>query len=337
VAERQPARRWWQGLAIRHLITGVAGFIGSQLADALLADGDEVAGVDDFYLGRPEHLADAGHQPRFSFVEADVSDPGLATEAFRTLCGAAGPPDIVWHLAANSDIAAGVADPSLDYARTLGTTFAILRAAEAIGARAVAFGSTSAVYGETDQVLTEDLGPLLPISSYGAAKLASEALLSAAAETHLQRIWIFRFPNVVGPRATHGALHDFVARLSRRPASLRVLGDGSQTKPYLHVAELVEAMRFITAHAQARRSLFNIGPEGEGTRVSFMAQAIVDRMAPGTPIAYAGGDRGWVGDVPRFAYSTDRLARLGWRPHLSSDQAVLRAAEELTAAAAGDA
>jgi len=336
VAQRQSSRPVTGRQPIRHLITGVAGFIGSQLADALLADGHEVAGVDDFYLGRRENLAAAGNQAAFRFVEADVSDPDRATAALRDLCGGA-PPDIVWHLAANSDIAAGAADPSIDYVRTLGTTFAVLQAAKAIDAKAIAFASTSAVYGETNRVLTEDLGPLLPISSYGAAKLAGEALLSAAAETHLERIWIFRFPNVVGPRATHGALHDFVARLAHRPANLRVLGDGAQTKPYLHVAELIDAMRFITAQATERRNLFNIGPDGEGTRVSFMAQAIIDRMAPGTPIAYAGGDRGWVGDVPCFAYSTERLARLGWRPRLSSDEAVLRAADELTAAAAVDA
>ncbi len=333
MAERQSAgdRR---GAPIRHLITGVAGFIGSQLADALLADGHEVAGVDDFHLGRREHLAVAGRNVGFRFIEADVREPAGATTAFRELCPAGEPPDTVWHLAANSDIAAGAADPSIDYVRTLGTTFAVLQAARTIGARAVAFASTSAVYGETDKVLSEDTGPLLPISSYGAAKLAGEALLSAAAETHLERIWIFRFPNVVGPRSTHGALHDFVAQLVGRPASLRVLGDGAQTKPYLHVHELIEAMRFITEHASARRNLFNIGPEGPGTRVSFLAQAVIERMAPGTPIAYGGGDRGWVGDVPRFAYSTERLAKLGWRPRLSSDEAVRRAAAELAAAAA---
>ncbi|HLY78809.1 MAG TPA: NAD-dependent epimerase/dehydratase family protein [Caulobacteraceae bacterium] len=333
MAVRQPANNA-RGPLIRHLITGVAGFIGSQLADALLADGHEVAGLDDFHLGRRHHLADASRHPGFRFVEADVSDPERATSAFRELCGAAGPPHIVWHLAANSDIAAGAADPSIDYIRTLGTTFAVLQATRAIGVRSVAFASTSAVYGETDRVLTEDLGPLLPISSYGAAKLAGEALLSAAAETHLDRFWIFRFPNVVGPRATHGALHDFVAQLVRRPTSLRVLGDGAQTKPYLHVSELIAAMRFITERATARRNLFNIGPDGVGTPVSFLAQAIVDGLAPGTPIAYGGGDRGWVGDVPRFAYSTERLAALGWRPSLSSDEAVLRAAAELAAAAA---
>jgi UDP-glucose 4-epimerase len=325
VALRQSA-----GAAIRHLITGVAGFIGSQLADALLADGDVVAGVDDFSLGTPSHIAAAKRCPSFRFVQADVSDVGEATRAFEQL-SADGPPDILWHLAGNSDILAGVADPAVDFRRTLGTTFAVAQAAKAVGATAVAFASTSAVYGESDEMLTEDTGPLLPISSYGAAKLAGEALLSAAAETHLERIWLFRFPNVVGPRATHGALFDFAGRLTRRQPELKVLGDGAQAKPYMHVAELIAAMRFVIANAQVRRNLFNIGPEGPPTRVSFMAQAMIDRFAPGTPIAYTGGDRGWVGDVPRFAYSAEKLARLGWRPQLSSDAAVLRAADELAA------
>ena len=319
---------------MRHLITGAAGFIGSQLTDALLEGGDAVAGVDDFYLGRPAHLAAARANPRFSFVEADVSEVPSATGAFRALAGAA-PPDMIWHLAANSDIAAGVADPSIDFRRTLQTTFATIEGAKAIGARAIAFASTSAVYGETDQLLTEDVGPLLPISNYGAAKLAGEALLSAAAESSLDRIWIFRFPNVIGPRATHGALYDFAGRLACRPPSLRVLGDGAQTKPYLHVSELIEAMRFVVANASQRRNVFNVGPEGPGSSVRFMAETMIARMAPGTPIAYSGGDRGWVGDVPRFSYSTERLAGLGWRPTLSSDEAVRRAADELALEAVG--
>jgi UDP-glucose 4-epimerase len=317
---------------MRHLITGAAGFIGSQLADALLADGETVAGVDDFHLGRPAHLTGACANPRFSFVEADVSDVAAATSAFAALTGDA-PPDIVWHLAANSDIAAGVADPQVDFRRTLQTSFATIEAAKAIGTRAIAFASTSAVYGEAGGPLAEDHGPLLPISNYGAAKLAGEALLSAAAESGLERIWIFRFPNVVGPRATHGALFDFARRLACRPPALRVLGDGTQTKPYLHVGELIAAMRFVVAHARERRNLFNIGPEGAGSRVSFLAETMIERIAPGTPIVYAGGDRGWVGDVPRFAYSTERLAKLGWRPTLSSDEAVRRAVDELAAEA----
>jgi UDP-glucose 4-epimerase len=317
---------------MRHLITGVAGFIGSHLADALLAAGDAVAGVDDFSLGRPAHLATARRHPRFRFIEADISRPADAVAAFRGLVDA--PPDVVWHLAANSDIAAGAADLAVDFGRTLCTTFATIEAARAIGARAIAFASTAAVYGELDRVLDEDAGPLLPISAYGAAKLGGEAWLSAAAEACLDRLWIFRFPNVVGPRATHGALFDFARRLAGRPGALTVLGDGTQTKPCLHVAELIEAMRFIVANARGRRNLFNIGPDGEGTSVRFMAEAMVARMAPDAAIVYGDGDRGWVGDVPRFAYSTRRLADLGWRPALSSDAAVLRAAEELAAGAA---
>ncbi len=316
---------------MRHLITGVAGFIGSHLADALLASGDEVAGVDDFHLGRREHLANAQATRRFRFVEADISRPADAIDAFRRLAGD-GPPDVIWHLAANSDIAAGVADPEIDFRRTLSTTFATIQAAGAIDARRIAFASTSAVYGEAPGPLTEETGPLLPISGYGAAKLASEALLSAAAESSLNRVWLFRFPNVVGPRATHGALFDFARRLADGPPALRVLGDGTQTKPYLHVAELIAAMRFIVGAAEDRRNLYNIGPEGPGTAVSVMARAMIDRLAPGTPIAYAGGDRGWVGDVPRFSYCTRRLARLGWRPSLTSDEAVRRAAGEIAAA-----
>jgi len=315
---------------MRHLITGVAGFIGSHLADALLADGDEVAGVDDFSLGKPEHLAAARASGRFQFVEADISETAPAAEAFQALAGD-GPPDVIWHLAASSDIAAGVADPAIDLARTQQTTFATIQAAKAIGAPAIAFASTSAVYGDTDRRLSEDLGPLLPISSYGAAKLASEAWLSAAAESSLERVWLFRLPNVIGSRMTHGAMHDFAGRLAGRPAALLVLGDGTQTKPYLHVSELIQAARFIVANATARRNLYNIGPEGDGTPISFIAEAVVARLAPGTPIVYAGGDRGWVGDVPRVATSVERLARLGWRPRLSSDAAVLRAADELAA------
>jgi UDP-glucose 4-epimerase len=317
---------------MHHLITGVAGFIGSHLADSLLEDGARVSGVDDFSLGRPEHLEAARANTHFRFVEGDCSDPNTATECLRAIAEWGGLPDIIWHLAANSHIAAGVTDASIDFRRTLQTTFAVLQAAQSVGVRKIAFASTSAIYGERDDLITEDSGPLLPISNYGATKLASEALLSAAAESFLERIWIFRFPNVVGPRATHGAIFDFVARLASRPASLIVLGDGTQAKSYLHVAELIAAMKFIVARAAEHRNLFNIGPEDSNTRVSVMAEQVIARISPSTPITYTGGDRGWIGDVPGFRYSTDRLARLGWRAKLSSDEAVMRAIDEIVAA-----
>jgi UDP-glucose 4-epimerase len=314
---------------MHHFISGIAGFVGSQLADCLLEGGDRVSGVDDFSLGRSQYLDHARLSPRFYFFERDISRPEQAIESLHAASEWGGSPDVIWHLAANSDIASGVADASIDFRRTLQTTFAIVEAAKSEGVKKIAFASTSAVYGERNDLLTEDSGPLLPISNYGATKLASEALLSAAAEVFFDRLWIFRFPNVVGPRPTHGVILDFIGRLAARPATLTVLGDGSQTKPYLHVSELIAAMTFIVAHATDRRNVFNIGPNGLGTSVAFIAEQVVARTLPGTPIAYTGGDRGWVGDVPRFRYSTERLARLGWRPRFGSDEAVLRAIDEI--------
>ena len=317
---------------MHHFITGVAGFIGSQLADELLKDGHRVSGIDDLSLGRLSHLEDALTKSNFRFVEGDCSSSLAADKALRACHEWGGTPDIVWHLAANSDVSAGVADLKIDFSRTLGTTFGLLQAARNVGVKRIAFASTSAVYGERPDVLTEDSGPLLPISNYGATKLASEALLSAAAETFLDRVWIFRFPNVVGPRATHGAIYDFMARLKLDPSRLVVLGDGSQTKPYLHVSELLDAMRFIVQCADGKRNVFNISPEGPGTSVAYMAEQVVARVAAGADVAYSGGDRGWIGDVPRFSFSTDRLAALGWSARLSSDAAVRQAIDDLASA-----
>jgi len=314
---------------MHHFITGVAGFIGSHLADSLLADGHRVSGMDDFSLGRREFLAQARTNGVFHLVDGDCSVADNVLDALSVVTAWGGAPDLVWHMAANSDIAAGAGDAALDFRRTLQTTSATLDAARAAGVRRFAFASSSAVYGERDDFLTEDSGPLLPISNYGAAKLGSEGLVSAAAENVLESAWIFRLPNVAGPRLTHGAIFDFVRRLALEPARLEVLGDGKQEKPYLHVAELISAMRFICETAKDRRNVFNIGPEGQGTRLSMIAENTVAAIAPGAQITYTGGDRGWVGDVPRFRYSTDKLARLGWRAKLSSDAAVLRAISEI--------
>ncbi len=314
---------------MHYFITGVAGFIGSQLADNLLSEGHLVSGVDDLSLGQQRHLEAATRDKKFLFIKSDISVPENAITSLRDAVGNRGPVDIIWHLAANSDISAGVSNAAIDFARTLQTTFAILEAAKIMSAKQVAFASTSAVYGERADLLTENSGPLLPISNYGAGKLASEALLSAAAESFLEKIWIFRFPNVVGSRATHGAIFDFMTRLSSNSSCLLVLGDGTQTKPYLHVSELIGAMKFGVERAQARRNVFNIGPIGPSTSVRTIAERVIMRVSPGTPIEYTGGDRGWVGDVPRFLYSTQRLNELGWKPKLSSDDAVFRAIDEI--------
>jgi UDP-glucose 4-epimerase len=238
----------------------------------------------------------------------------------------------VWHLAANSDIPAGVTDPLVDHRDTFLTTFNMLMVMRELKIPAIRFSSSSSIYGEFgDKLIEEDSGPLRPISNYGAMKLAAEAQISAARETFLERADIFRFPNVVGTPATHGVIYDFVAKLRRTPDRLDVLGDGSQQKPYMHVDDLIDAMLFIAARADERLNVFNIGPDDDGVTVRFIAETVRDIVAPGAVIRFGAGDRGWVGDVPKFRYSTARLERLRWRPKLSSADAVRRAAREIAA------
>ncbi|MGE3934271.1 MAG: NAD-dependent epimerase/dehydratase family protein [Rhodospirillaceae bacterium] len=313
-----------------HVVTGAAGFVGSHLVDALLAQGDRVAAVGSLRLGTRAFLAAAQSSPAFGFAEADCSDAAAFRAALRGLLPD-GRADMIWHMAANADIRAGVGDPDVDLRHTFLTTHEALRMAREFGVRRFAFASTSAVYGERSGALTEDSGPLNPISNYGAMKLAAEAAVSAATARTLDRAWIFRFPNVVGSRATHGVIYDFMHKLKADPTTLEVLGDGTQQKPYLHVAELIAAVKFIVARANDRLNVFNVSSRGPGTTVRFIAEEAVRVATPGARIRYTGGDRGWVGDVPKFSYSTDKLAALGWSAPQTSDDAVRRAVRETAA------
>jgi len=307
------------------LVTGAAGFIGSHLVDALLARAHRVVGVDNLSLGTRANLGAALKNPSFTLIERDVASEDFA-ETFDPGCKI----DWAWHMAANSDIPAGVDDPDVDFKDTFLTTFRVLAWMRKNNVPRLAFASTSAVYGLRDKPIEEDSGPMLPISNYGAMKLASEACISAAAEAWLGRADIFRFPNVIGSRATHGALFDFVRRLRANPAQLEVLGDGTQQKPYLHVGNLVEAMLFITDNAQDKVNYFNVGPE-DNVSVRNMAEEVVAQTAPGAKIVYGKDNRGWVGDVPKFTYSTAKLRQLGWGAQKTSPEAVTLAVSEIVA------
>lgn len=315
------------------LVTGAAGFIGSHLVDALLAGGATVVGFDNMKLGRRANLAAALGHPRFKFVELDCNDFHGVSKLVEGESRSAGF-EMAWHMAANSDIRAGVVDPDVDHRDTFLTTHSLLKVLRLHKIPRLAFASTSAIYGVLPGLMREDAGPLFPISNYGAMKLASEAVISAALEAFLERAWIFRFPNVVGGRATHGAIYDFVQKLRKNPAELDVLGDGSQEKPYFHVADLVEAMQFIVKQANERLNFFNIGTAETVTSVRYMAEAVVKRQAPGAKIKFGTGNKGWVGDVPKFNYSIEKLKALGWRPRLQSNQAVDRAVDEIVREAA---
>lgn len=310
------------------LVTGAAGFIGSHLVDRFLSEGHTVTGIDNLARGSEENLRHAHGRSRFRLLQMDLTDLPSVRKALRGASEVA-PYDAVWHMAANSDIHAGVINPDVDFRGTFLTTYNTLTVMRELGIPEIVFASTSAVYGHHSGVLAEDTGPLLPVSNYGAMKLASEASISAAAESHLRRAWIFRFPNVVGPRATHGIIYDLLRKLATGPADLEVLGDGNQQKPYLHVSELVDAMCFITRTGLSGLNCFNIGPADEGATVRYIAETVIRKAAPGLPIRYTGGRQGWVGDVPRFRYSIEKLTKLGWRPALRSEEAIDRAVDEI--------
>jgi len=311
---------------MRALVTGGAGFIGSHLCDRLIGQGAEVWCADNLYLGQRRNIAHLESSNRFHFVALDVLERKKLDALF-----ADAKFDAVFHMAANSDIAAGVADPDLDLRLNQLTTLSVLEAMRVHGARRLFFASTSAVFGETAAVLHEDFGPLQPISFYGASKLAAEAYISTYANLFGMSAVVLRFPNVVGERATHGVIYDFLRKLEKNSAVLDVLGDGNQTKPYLYVADLVDAILLAWEKSSGPLSVYHAAGVGE-TSVREIAEIVVAAAGrPDTAIRYGGGDRGWPGDVPKFRYDISRLQALGWQPRRHSTDAVRLAVERIRA------
>jgi UDP-glucose 4-epimerase len=312
-----------------HLVTGAAGFIGVNLVSRLLQRGHDVMMVDDLSSGSVGNIAhgtvETGHG---HFIQADCGNSAAVLDATRRLD--LPPIEDVWHLAANSDIPAGLTDPTIDIKRTFLTTSGLLLMLKQLGPARVHFASSSAVYGDhLDASVMETTGPLEPISYYGAMKLASEALLRAGVESFIPQANILRFANIVGTPATHGVILDFVTRLKAVPTELVVMGDGSQRKPYLHVSDLIDAMMFVADHASGRFNVFNLGPPDAGITVAQIARIVVEALAPEAALRFGSEARGWVGDVPRFRLTTKKLTALGWTPRLTSEQAVRLAVAEI--------
>jgi len=311
---------------MRTLVTGGAGFIGSHLCDRLVGLGDEVWCVDNLHLGRRRNIAHLEPSNAFRFLEHDV----LARDRLDTLFAEA-KFDRVFHLAANSDIAAGTADPELDFRLNELTTTAVLDAMRRHGVRKLFFAGTSAIFGEANAVLHEDFGPLAPISFYGASKLAAEAYISTYAHLFGIAAVVLRFPNVVGERATHGVIYDFLRKLAKNPRELEVLGDGNQTKPYLYVGDLVDAILLACEKSSGPLAVYHAAGIGE-TSVREIAEIVLASTGRSdAKIRYTGGDRGWPGDVPRFRYDISRLQALGWTPQRHSTDAVRHAVERIKA------
>lgn len=306
----------------RWFLVGGAGFIGSHFTDRLLAEAgvSRVTLFDNFSSGRAWHYAHHAADPRLAVVRGDVGDLPALVDAM------AGH-DVVIHLASNPDIARAATEPAVDFDQGTALTHHVLEAMRRTGTRRLLYASGSGVYGEVgDVVCEEDRGPLLPTSTYGASKLAGEALLCAYTAMFGLTGCAFRFGNVVGARQTHGVGFDFLRRLLADPAELRILGDGRQSKSYVHVSDIVEAV--LCAHARTATPFcaYNVAT-GDYITVTEIAELAVDvlGMPPGSvPFAYTGGDRGWKGDVPVIRLAIDRIRALGWAPRHDS-RAALRA------------
>lgn len=304
------------------MVAGGAGFIGSHLIDALLAEGNDVVCVDNFFIGTKENIAHLHGNPHFKFYEQDLADLDRMLEIFRTE-----QVEYVFHLAANSDIQASAQSPMIEYKNTYSTTFILLECMRLCGVKKLFFASTSAVYGEQmGAEVSEEAVALKPISYYGGAKLGSEGIISSFAYMNDMSVLVFRFPNVIGPRLTHGVIFDFVKRLKEDPSHLRILGDGRQSKPYIYVLDLVDAiMRF--KDAEKGVTLYNVGVETQ-TSVTRIAEIVCEKMGlTGIPFEYTGGRGGWKGDVPVFAYNLDKIHATGWKASMTSDEAVAKTVE----------
>jgi UDP-glucose 4-epimerase len=308
-------------MSLKSFVVGGAGFIGSHLVDRLVERGP-VTVYDNLSVGKPAFLEPHLASGRVTLVQADALDlDRLAAE----MAGH----DVVAHLAANPEARWGLERTRLDLEQGTIATYNVLEAMRRTKVSKLLFSSSGTMYGETSKVCAEgDLGAL-PISLYGASKMAGEALISAFVECFGIQAWIYRFGNVVGPRGTHGAALDFLRKLRDKKTELEVLGDGKQSKPYLFVTDCADGILFGFDHATERLNIHNLAPT-DTTSVARIAELCVAASPyPSATIRYTGGDRGWPGDVPRSFMSPEKLARLGFRVRHSSDEAVRLAVEAL--------
>ncbi len=310
------------------LVTGGAGFIGSHLVDALMEAGNEVRVLDNLSAGSIENIKRWLNNERFEFVKGDMRDPEIVMKAVEGV-------EIVFHLAANPEVRIGAQSPERLYESNVTITYNLLSAIKDSDVKFLIFTSSSTVYGDADVIPTpEDYAPLEPISVYGGAKLAAEALISGYAHTFGFRALIFRLANIIGERSNHGVIYDFINKLRRTPEELEILGDGTQRKSYLHVSDTVEGMLHIFRHFREEGKtvdFYNLG-NGDWITVREIAEIVSEEIGLKPEFHFTGGvdgGRGWKGDVKFMRLSIEKAKETGWRPRLNSYEAVRRTVREL--------
>ena len=304
----------------RIFISGGAAFIGSHLLSALLKAPatEQVVIFDNFSCGQLSYIQKGADDARVKVVKADLKDLSAVTSA---MAGC----DTVFHLAANPDIAKAVTQPDIDFWEGTYLTQNVLEAMRITGAQKILYTSGSGVYGENPAVaFAEDYGPSVPISTYGASKLACEGLIAAYCHMFEVTGRAFRFANVVGPRQTHGVGYDFVRRLKADPARLRILGDGTQKKSYIHVEDVLAAIRLADASTTRNYEVFNVATDDyiTVTEIADLALRVSGLVSGNVQYEYTGGDRGWKGDVPIVRFDCSKIKALGWKAQRSSAEAV---------------
>jgi len=311
----------------RVFVTGVAGFIGSSLADRLVAAGVQVVGWDNFSTGQREFLNELNHHPRFQLVEGDNLDLPALT---RAMAGC----DTVFHLAANADVRFGLNHPRRDLEQNTIATFNVLEAMRANNITRIAFSSTGSVYGEAEIIPTPEAAPFpIQTSLYAASKVAGENLIQAYCEGFGLEGYIFRFVSILGERYTHGHVFDFYKQLLANPRELKVLGDGTQRKSYLYIQDCLSAMLHVLNLGTARTvrhrvQIYNLGTQ-EYVQVNDSIRIICQHLGLQPRMVYSGGNRGWVGDNPFIFLDTAKIRATGWETKLSIEPAIIRTLEWL--------
>lgn len=300
----------------KHFVTGGAGFIGSNLCDRLLNNGDEVICYDNLSRGRAEFISNAKLNKKFNFIHGDILDSKLLEISIKDC-------DIVWHLAANADIKKGILNVSRDLEQNTIGTFNVMKAAVDAKIEKFIFASTSAIYGEHEEYPTpENCSFPVQTSFYSASKLAGESLIQAFTEAFEIKSYIYRFSSILGPRYTHGHVYDFIEKLKKNPHILDILGNGNQIKCYLHVEDLINAMLNIISLEYKYPSIYNLG-NGEIITIKDSAKIITDTMNLCPEFRYQESKNGWIGDNPIINLDVSLLMSTGWRPLWGTSEAVV--------------
>ena len=305
-------------------VTGGAGFIGSNLVDRLMNEGNEVTVIDSMAGGQESFIKHHFSSPKFKFIKLDLRETDKLIQAFDPKT------ELVYHLAANSDISKGIEDPSVDFNHTITATFSLLQALKHHGIKKLVYTSGSGVYGDLGaKFLAETYGPLKPVSMYGGAKLAAEGIISAFAHFYDMQVWILRPANIIGPRSTHGVIYDFIKRLKTDPTQLRILGDGKQSKAYLFVTDVLDALQLVQKDKSSRVNIFNLSSSSFIT-VNQIADLVIKGLKlKNVKITRTGGSVGWKGDVAVIRLRNTEITKLGWKAKYTSYQAAKATIEAL--------